>query len=113
MRNRHEAEGVAPGESEDYSVLTESPGSDVAVPGPRRPLLMTVEEVALLWFGDVGDAGSNSAHCQRIRRLIPHRLPAHRIGNRWYVLRAAAETWAATSDGAQVTDFDVPVAAGA
>jgi hypothetical protein len=67
---------------------------------------MTVEQVAMLWFGEVGDAGSGSAHCQRIRRLIPDRLPAQRIGNRWYVLRVAAESWAATGTEAAITDAD-------
>src|SRR3954471_20401900 len=61
-------------------------------------LLMTVEQVALLWFGEVGGNGSASSNCQKIRRLIPHVLPARRIGNRWYVSRAAAEEWAAGAD---------------
>lgn len=63
-------------------------------------LLITVEEVARLWFGEVGKNGSASTNCQRIRRLIPHVLPARRIGNRWYVNRAIAEAWAAGSDAA-------------
>jgi hypothetical protein len=65
-------------------------------------LLITVEEVALLWFGEVGEGGSASTNCQRIRRLIPHALPARRIGNRWYVNRATAEAWAAGTDPASV-----------
>ncbi len=73
-----------------------------ALPGPRAGLLMTVEQVAVLWFGEVGEHGSASANCQKIRRLIPHVLPARRIGNRWYVNRAAAEKWAAESDPASV-----------
>ena len=65
-------------------------------------LLITVEEVARLWFGEVGEGGSASTNCQRIRRLIPRTLPARRIGNRWYVSRAVAEAWAAGSDPASV-----------
>ena len=65
-------------------------------------LLMTVEQVALLWFGEVGEGGSASSNCQKIRRLIPGELPARRIGNRWFVNRAAAESWAAGSDPASV-----------
>lgn len=65
-------------------------------------LLMTVEQVAQLWFGEVGEAGSASSNCQKIRRLIPDTLPARRIGNRWYVNRATAESWAAGSDPAAV-----------
>lgn len=65
-------------------------------------LLMTVEQVALLWFGEVGEGGSASSNCQKIRRLIPDELPARRIGNRWFVNRAAAESWAAGSDPASV-----------
>ena len=81
--------------SEDASPLIESP--------PSRPaLLLTVEQVAVMWFGEVGKNGSASTNCQRIRRLIPHVLPARRIGNRWYVHRAAAEAWAAGSDPASV-----------
>lgn len=72
------------------------------LPGPRAGLLMTVEQVAELWFGEVGEHGSASANCQKIRRLIPDVLPARRIGNRWYVNRAAAEKWAADSDPALV-----------
>lgn len=68
----------------------------------ERGLLITVEQVALLWFGEVGRNGSASTNCQRIRRLIPHTLPARRIGNRWYVHRAIAETWAEGSDPASV-----------
>ncbi len=65
-------------------------------------LLMTVEQVAQLWFGEVGEAGSASSNCQKIRRLIPDTLPARRIGNRWYVNRTVAEAWAAGSDPASV-----------
>ena len=65
-------------------------------------LLMTVEQVALLWFGEVGENGSASSNCQKIRRLIPDVLPARRIGNRWYVNRAVAEKWADESDPASV-----------
>lgn len=65
-------------------------------------LLITVEEVARLWFGEVGKNGSASTNCQRIRRLIPHILPARRIGNRWYVNRVIAEEWAAGSDSASL-----------
>ncbi len=83
-------------------------------PGPRAGLLMTVEQVAVLWFGEVGEHGSASANCQKIRRLIPHVLPARRIGNRWYVNRAAAEKWAAGSDPASVMAHpEIRVAAGA
>ena len=71
--------------------------------GPvRTGLLMTVEQVAQLWFGEVGEGGSASTNCQRIRRLIPDTLPARRIGNRWYINRTAAESWAAGSDPATV-----------
>ncbi len=65
-------------------------------------LLMTVEEVALLWFGEVGEHGSASRNCQRIRRLIPDALPARRIGNRWYVSRAVAKAWIDEADSALV-----------
>lgn len=65
-------------------------------------LLMTVEQVAELWFGEVGHGGSASSNCQKIRRLIPDNLPARRIGNRWYVHRSAAEAWAADCDPASV-----------
>jgi hypothetical protein len=65
-------------------------------------LLMTVEQVAVLWFGEVGEHGSASSNCQKIRRLIPNTLPARRIGNRWYVNRAVAERWAAGGDPASV-----------
>lgn len=65
-------------------------------------LLMTVEQVAVLWFGEVGEHGSASSNCQKIRRLIPDVLPARRIGNRWYVSRAAAQEWAAGADPASV-----------
>lgn len=68
-------------------------------PGPLPSgLLMTVEQVAVLWFGEVGERGSASSNCQKIRRLIPDVLPARRVGNRWYVNRAVAEAWAAGSD---------------
>lgn len=80
-------------------------GSTSPVPRPRTEacgLLITVEEVAVLWFGEVGHGGSASTNCQRIRRLIPTTLPARRIGNRWYVNRATAEAWAASSDPASV-----------
>lgn len=65
-------------------------------------LLMTVEQVAELWFGEVGEHGSASSNCQRIRRLIPDLLPARRIGNRWYVNRAVAVEWTKKSDPASV-----------
>lgn len=68
----------------------------------RSGLLMTVEQVARLWFGEVGEGGSASSNCQKIRRLIPDTLPARRIGNRWYVNRTVAEAWAAGSDPASV-----------
>lgn len=71
--------------------------------GPiRAGLLLTVEQVAELWFGEVGEGGSASTNCQRIRRLIPDTLPARRIGNRWFVNRTTAESWAAGSDPASV-----------
>lgn len=68
------------------------------IPRQRNGLLITVEEVALLWFGEVGEGGSASSNCQKIRRLIPDVLPARRIGNRWYVSRVAAEAWAEGGD---------------
>ena len=68
----------------------------------RAGLLLTVEQVAELWFGEVGEGGSASTNCQRIRRLIPDALPARRIGNRWFVNRTTAESWAAGSDPASV-----------
>ena len=75
-------------------------------PGPTvqsdSGLLITVEEVAVLWFGEIGAHGSASTNCQRIRRLIPHVLPARRIGNRWYVNRRVAEQWASGSDSASI-----------
>ncbi len=72
-------------------------------PGALRPaLLLTVEEVAELWFGEVGPGGSASSNCQKIRRLIPEILPARRIGNRWYVSRAVAEEWIGNPDTADV-----------
>ncbi len=55
-----------------------------------------------MWFGEVGQGGSASSNCQKIRRLIPDVLPARRIGNRWYVSRAAAEKWAAGGDPVSV-----------
>jgi hypothetical protein len=73
------------------------------VPAQRREnLLMTVEQVAELWFGEIGPGGSSSSNCQKIRKLIPDNLPARRIGNRWYIHRSAAETWAAECDLASV-----------
>ena len=71
------------------------------IPRPNG-LLMTVEELAVLYFGEVGANGSASSNCQKIRRLIPDVLPARRIGNRWYVNRTVAERWAAGSDLASV-----------
>lgn len=65
-------------------------------------LLMTVEQVAVLLFGEVGPNGSASSNCQKVRRLIPDVLPARRIGNRWYVNRAVAEAWAAGADPALI-----------
>lgn len=70
--------------------------------GESAGLLMTVEQVALLWFGDVGEGGSASSNCQKIRRLIPDLLPARRIGNRWYVNRDTARAWANAADPASV-----------
>lgn len=70
------------------------------VPRQNAGLLMTVEQVADLWFGEVGESGSASSNCQKIRRLIPDILPARRIGNRWYVSRIVAEEWAAGCDPA-------------
>jgi hypothetical protein len=64
-------------------------------------LLMTVEQVAVLWFGEIGQGGSASSNCQKIRRLIPDVLPARRIGNRWYVNRHVAKEWAAGGDTAE------------
>jgi len=72
------------------------------LPQGRRSLLLTVEEVAELWFGAVGEGGSASSNCQKIRRLIPGTLPARRIGNRWYVSRVVAEEWIRESDPASV-----------
>jgi hypothetical protein len=77
------------------------PTTAVDGPGPAG-LLMTVEQVALLWFGEVGEHGSASRNCQRIRRLIPDVLPARRIGNRWYVSRAVAKAWIDDADTALV-----------
>ncbi|MGQ0481998.1 MAG: hypothetical protein ACT4O0_13385 [Pseudonocardia sp.] len=73
-----------------------------AVPVQRGSLLMTVEQVAVLLFGEVGPGGSASSNCQKVRRLIRASLPARRIGNRWYVHRAAAEAWASEADPASV-----------
>lgn len=84
------------------STHTSTTANVVTLPSPRAGLLMTVEEVALLWFGEIGEHGSASANCQKIRRLIPDVLPARRIGNRWYVNRAVAEKWANESDPASV-----------
>lgn len=84
-------------EQSDTSVSTVDARSQDSA---RRALLLTVEEVAELWFGDVGAGGSASSNCQKIRRLIPDVLPARRIGNRWYVSRATAEEWVAGSDDA-------------
>jgi hypothetical protein len=61
-------------------------------------LLMTVEQVAELWFGEVGPGGSSSPNCQKVRRLIPESLPARRIGSCWYVYRVAAQAWASACD---------------
>lgn len=77
------------------------PTTPVGGPGPAG-LLMTVEQVALLWFGEVGEHGSASRNCQRIRRLIPDVLPARRIGNRWYVSRVVAKAWIDEADSALV-----------
>lgn len=73
-----------------------------SLPQGRRSLLLTVEEVAELWFGAVGEGGSASSNCQKIRRLIPETLPARRVGNRWYVSRVIAEEWIRESDPASV-----------
>lgn len=75
---------------------------DVASAAQVAGLLMTVEQVAELWFGEIGERGSASSNCQKIRRLIPDVLPARRIGNRWYVNRAVAKAWANGSDPASV-----------
>lgn len=92
----------------DVSTRPNTPGAS-APGGPTPPassdragLLMTVEQVAQLWFGEVGEGGSASSNCQKIRRLLPDTLPGRRIGNRWYIHRAAAESWAAGSDPASV-----------
>ena len=89
-----------PRETRDSALVGASQAAADAA--PNRGLLITVEEVALLWFGEIGKNGSASSNCQKIRRLIPHTLPARRIGNRWYVNRATAESWAAGSDPAAV-----------
>ena len=80
--------------------MQEHDGPPLGARDIERGLLITVEEVAVMWFGEVGRNGSASTNCQRIRRLIPDTLPARRIGNRWYVNRAIAEAWAAGSDAA-------------
>jgi hypothetical protein len=84
------------------SALTEAGRPESAGSEHGAGLLLTVEQVALLWFGKVGRGGSASSNCQKIRRLIPNTLPARRIGNRWYITRAAAEAWAAGSDPSSV-----------
>lgn len=71
-------------------------------PGVAGSLLMTVEQVAVLWFGEVGAGGSASSNCQKIRRLVPDSLPARRIGNRWFIHRVDAEAWASATDPASV-----------
>jgi hypothetical protein len=71
------------------------------VPAQRAGLLMTVEQVAELWFGDVGPGGSSSSNCQKIRK-IPESLPGRRIGHRWFIRRSAAEAWVAECDPASV-----------
>lgn len=72
------------------------------VPEQRASLLMTVEQVAVLWFGEVGPGGTSSSNCQKIRKLIPESLPARRIGNRWFIHRSVAEAWAGECDPASV-----------
>jgi len=72
------------------------------VPAQPASLLMTVEQVAELWFGEIGPGGSSSSNCQKIRKLIPDSLPARRIGNRWFIHRSAAEAWAGECDRASV-----------
>lgn len=89
---------VRPQEVAGEPLTAKEPPGDGRWPG----LLMTVEQVALLWFGEVGAGGSASSNCQKIRRLIPDTLPARRIGNRWFVNRAIAEAWAAGCDPASV-----------
>lgn len=84
-------------ERSDTSASTDADRSESTL---RSALLLTVEEVAELWFGEVGRGGSASSNCQKIRRLIPDVLPARRIGNRWYISRATAEEWTAGSDPA-------------
>lgn len=81
-----------------------APTRTAPAPQPEQVagLLMTVEQVALLWFGTVGENGSASSNCQKIRRLIPDVLQARRIGNRWYVCRDVAVKWAEGSDPASV-----------
>lgn len=91
-RSRHR-ESVEPEDARATSGL---------IGGQQHGLLMTVEQVAVLWFGEVGRGGSASSNCQKIRRLIPDTLPARRIGNRWYINRATAEAWAAGGDPALV-----------
>lgn len=96
---RHQyAQHLITGSDQARSLLAE----DRPAPAPTMGMLITVEQVALLWFGEVGENGSASSNCQKIRRLIPDVLPARRIGNRWYVNRAVAEEWARGSDPALV-----------
>jgi hypothetical protein len=73
-----------------------------AHPPTGAGLLLTVEQVAELWFGEIGPGGSASTNCQKIRRLIGTTLPARRIGNRWYIHRDTAQAFAAGSDPAIV-----------
>lgn len=82
--------------------MQEHDGPPPSSPSIEQGVLITVEEVAVMWFGEVGKNGSASTNCQRIRRLIPDTLPARRIGNRWYVHRATAQAWAQGSDPASV-----------
>ena len=58
----------------DTACLPETRGSALvgasqaaADAAPNRGLLITVEEVALLWFGEIGKNGSASSNCQKIR----------------------------------------------
>ncbi len=89
-------------DTERFYPSTDSPdGGGPPDRSEQRPLglLMTVEQVAELWFGE---GGSTSATRARIRRLIPDTLPARKVGNRWFVHRATAESWAAGCDPASV-----------
>lgn len=88
--------------SPDQARALRAEAPTVIAQAPAMGMLITVEQVALLWFGEVGENGSASSNCQKIRRLIPDVLPARRIGNRWYVNRAVAEEWAQGSDPALV-----------